>query len=82
MGVGRKSDESPMNVGQAELSCHYCDGRWRHCTVAPGNVTLRQGRQSVATRCYGEASRALQLVAVVRPVAGCSSLLWQWPATL
>jgi len=80
--IGWKSDESSMDVGRAELSRRYCDGRWRRCTAAPGNATLRRGRQSVAIRCHGEADRTLQLVAVARSAAGCSSLLRQWPAAL
>jgi hypothetical protein len=80
--IGRKLDESPTNVERAEFSRRCCNGRWQRCTAAPGNATLWRGRQSVATRCYGEAGRALQLVAVARPVVGCSSLLRQWPAVL
>ncbi|CAN5971611.1 unnamed protein product [Sphagnum jensenii] len=80
--VGWTSDGSQTDIGRAELSRRCCDGRWRHCTAPPGNATLRRSRQSVATRCYGEAGRALQLVAVARPAAGCSSLLRQWLAAL
>jgi len=80
--VGQTSDASWTDVGRIELSRRYCDGRWRHCTAIPNNATLRQGQQSVTTRCYGEAGRALQLAAVARLAAGCSSLLRQWPTAL
>ncbi|CAK9237549.1 unnamed protein product [Sphagnum troendelagicum] len=42
--VERKSNESPTDIGRVELSCRYCDGRWRCCTATPGNTTLRRGR--------------------------------------
>jgi len=45
MEVEWKSDESPTDIGWAELSRHCCDGKWRHCTTAPNNATLRRGRQ-------------------------------------
>jgi hypothetical protein len=80
--IEQKSNESPTDVGRAELSRRCCNGRWRRCTAAPGNATLRRGRQSVATRYYGEVGRALLLAVVARPTAGCSSLLWQWPVAL
>ncbi|CAK9861198.1 unnamed protein product [Sphagnum jensenii] len=57
--VGQKSDESSTNIGRTELNRRCCDGRWRRSTAAPSNATLRRGRQSVATRCYGEGGRAL-----------------------
>ncbi len=73
--VERTSDASWTDVGRAKFSRRCYDGRWRHCTATPGNATLRRGRQSVTTRCYGEAGKALQLAAMARPAAGCSSLL-------
>ncbi|CAK9214659.1 unnamed protein product [Sphagnum troendelagicum] len=80
--VERKSDASPTDVGRVEFSCRCYNGRWRRCTVASSNATLRRGRQSAAIHCYGKAGRALQLAAVARPTAGCSSLLRQWLAVL
>ncbi|CAK9872754.1 unnamed protein product [Sphagnum jensenii] len=80
--VERKLDESPTDIKRAELNRHYCDDRWRHCTATPSNATLRRGQQNVATHCYGEAGRTLQLAAMARSAVGCSSLLQQWPAAL
>ncbi|CAM6027938.1 unnamed protein product [Sphagnum balticum] len=41
--------------------------------MASGNATL----QLLAPQHYGEASKALQLAAMARPIEHCSSLLWR-----
>ncbi len=88
--VGRKSNEHRTSRAQSPLLrwqvavLHYSS--WQRNTVARPveryNSLLWWGRQNVATRCYGGAGRALQLAAMVRPAAGCSSLLRQWSAAL
>ncbi len=67
------------------MAALHCSSWQRNAAVRPAehyNSLLWRGRQSVVARCCGEADRALQLIAVAKPAAGCSSLLRQWPAAL